>query len=152
MADVRVEVVTADDRDDWLRLWRGWQEYMSGKVPEEISAATWAKFLEPGSGLDALIARNGTGEPLGFAAVSLTPFAWTASDILFLQDLYVEECARGQGIGSALLKGVYGFAEARGATQVFWMVDEGDPELQGFYDRHAIRTPYLRYMRGPWPW
>jgi len=32
------------------------------------------------------------------------------------------------------------------------MVDETDERLQRFYQRHAIRTPYVRYMRTPWPW
>jgi hypothetical protein len=32
------------------------------------------------------------------------------------------------------------------------MVDEDDERLQAFYERHSIRTPYLRYMRKPWPW
>ena len=90
--------------------------------------------------------------PSGFANVSTTPFAWTGGPILFLQDLFVSEEARGAGAGEALLKGVYRLADELGASQVFWMVDEDDARLQGFYARHGIRTPYLRYMRRPWPW
>jgi hypothetical protein len=32
------------------------------------------------------------------------------------------------------------------------MVDELDSDLQAFYARQGIRTPYLRYMRRPWSW
>ena len=92
------------------------------------------------------------GEAVGFATISFAPFAWTGSDIAFLQDLFVGEAARGQGAGEVLLKAVYAEADAQGATQVFWMVDETDEKLQRFYARNAIRTPYLRYMREPWPW
>lgn len=108
-------------------------------------------MVAPGSGLDTLLAFEGEAA-LGFANVSLTPFAWTAEHILFLQDLYVQPEARGKGVGTALLKGVYNHADAVKASQVFWMVDEDDPELQAFYARHAVRTPYLRYMRRSWPW
>ena len=155
MADVkeiRISPVAGEDRDDWLELWQQWQAHMHGEVPETVSLSSWTRFLAPASGLHCLIARNTGGGALGFATVGLTPFAWTATDVAFLQDLYVSEPARGQGIGSLLLKGVYDLADKSGATQVFWMVDEKDSELQDFYARHAIRTPYLRYMRRPWPW
>ncbi len=79
-------------------------------------------------------------------------FAWTGGLILFLQDLFVGEAARGQGAGEALLKAIYDLADRIGASQVFWMVDEDDERLQGFYARHSIRTPYQRYMRKAWPW
>jgi GNAT superfamily N-acetyltransferase len=144
--------VTASDFADWERLWRAWQDYMQGAVPAAVTAASWALMMRADSGLTALIARTADGTALGFANVSTTPFAWTGGQTLFLQDLFVLEEARGAGAGEALLKGVYGLADELGASQVFWMVDEDDPRLQGFYARHGIRTPYLRYMRHPWPW
>ncbi|QIG51278.1 GNAT family N-acetyltransferase [Nordella sp. HKS 07] len=99
-----------------------------------------------------LIARSVAGDALGFATISFAPFAWTGSDIAFLQDLFVSEAARGLGAGAALLNAVYAEADERRAAQVYWMVDETDETLQRFYERNGIRTPYLRYMRTPWPW
>ena len=152
MADaVSVAEARATDRDDWLRLWHGWQRHMQCTVPGSATGSAWQMVMTPDSGLAALIARSGA-RAVGFANVSLTPFAWTGGPIVFLQDLFVEPEARGLGAGTALLKAVYGFADAQGAAQVFWMVDENDPELQGFYARHAIRSPYLRYMRKAWDW
>ena len=125
---------------------------MGGSVPRPVTDKTWDMMMHAGSGLYALLARAPDGEALGFANVSATPFAWTGDPILFLQDLFVVEAARGRGVGEVLLKGVYDFADELGAGQVFWMVNEDDARLQGFYARHSIRTPYLRYMRKDWPW
>lgn len=153
MADViRVSRVAAADRAGWQRLWEEWQAHMKGRVPPEATDRAWAMLLDPSSGLHGLIARNDRGEALGFANLGLTPFAWTGGHVLFLQDLYVTPQSRGQGAGEALLKASYGLADRIGASQVFWMVDEADGRLQQFYATHAIRTPYIRYMRGPWPW
>ncbi len=152
LGEITVRPVVAADRDDWLLLWREWQDHMKCRVPQDVTASTWARFLDPRTPLHGMIARDAAGTAQGLATLSLTPFAWTASDIAFLQDLYVAVSARGHGIGAALLRGVYRLADELSATQVFWMVDEADPPLQRFYDRHAIRTPYLRYMRHPWPW
>lgn len=144
--------VTAADRADWERLWLAWQDHMDGTVPAAVTAASWDLMMREGSGLTALVARNADYKAVGFANVSSTPFAWTGGPTLFLQDLFVLDEARGAGAGEALLKAVYRLADELGTGQVFWMVDEDDERLQGFYARHGIRTPYLRYMRRPWPW
>jgi GNAT superfamily N-acetyltransferase len=149
---VTIARVTPADRADWERLWQAWQDHMEGAVPAAATAASWDLLMCDGSGLTALIARTADRTAVGFANVSTTPFAWTGGPILFLQDLYVLEEARGAGAGEALLQGVYRLADDLGASQVFWMVDEEDARLQGFYARHGIRTPYLRYMRHPWTW
>jgi GNAT superfamily N-acetyltransferase len=141
----------AGDEQAWLELWTAWQSHMGGSVPDDVSASAWTQIITPGSGLFALLARSDE-RALGFANVSATPFAWTGGPILFLQDLYVVPEARGRGLGRSLLQAVYDEADAVGADQVFWMVDEADPDLQAFYARQGIRTPYLRYMRRPWSW
>ena len=113
--------------------------------------AELAKSAHPKGNLLILLAYASTGEVVGFATVSFAPFAWTGSDIAFLQDLFVMAGNRGEGAGEALLNAVYRHADERGASQVYWMVDEKNEKLQRFYARHGIRTPYLRYMRAPWP-
>ena len=38
------------------------------------------------------------------------------------------------------------------ARHVFWVADERDVPLRRFYERHAVRTHYVRFMRRDWPW
>ena len=149
---IKVARAEAGDKAQWIGLWRLWQQHMSGIVPDEVTERTWQLALDPKNNLLILLARALSGETVGFATVSFAPFAWTAADITFLQDLFVMEGQRGNGAGEALLSAVYAQADARGATQVYWMVDEKDEKLLHFYARHGIRTPYVRYMRAPWPW
>lgn len=146
-----VRPAAAGDREGWKRLWNAWQSHMEGRVPDAAIERSWQKLTTPGSGLTCLMIFD-DGEPLGFAMLSVTFFAWTGENILYLQDLFVTPEARGRGIGAALLQGVYAHADAVKAPQVFWMVDEVDAELQAFYARHAVRSPYVRYMRRDWPW
>lgn len=149
---VRIVQAGPADKAAWIDLWQQWQRHMKGAVPPEVTERTWARAQEPDSDLLILLGLLPDGTAIGFANVSFTPFAWTGSPVVFLQDLFVSEQARGHGAGEALLKAVYAKADERGATQVFWMVDETDEGLQRFYERNGIRTPYLRYMRAPWPW
>lgn len=152
MDTIRVARATRADKADWMRLWGDWQRHIKGIVPAEVTQRSWRLALDPDSRLAIFLARGKDGQAVGFATVSIAPFAWTGSDVAFLQDLFVSETARGQGAGEALLKAVYAEADERGASQVYWMVDETDAKLQRFYAKNAVRTPYLRFMRKPWPW
>jgi GNAT superfamily N-acetyltransferase len=149
---IRVAPAEQADKESWLRLWHAWQRHMKSAVPADVTERTWRRAQEPASDLLVLLGFRYQREAIGFATVSFTPFAWTGSDIAFLQDLFVMDEARGQGAGEALLHAVYRHADQRHATQVFWMVDEADERLQRFYARNGVRTPYLRYMREAWPW
>ena len=151
MNPIRVVRAEARDKQQWIKLWQHWQQHMSGAVPEEVTERSWQRAFDPKGNLLILLAHASTGEAVGFATVSFAPFAWTGSDIAFLQDLFVMAGNRGEGAGEALLNAVYRHADERGASQVYWMVDEKNEKLQRFYARHGIRTPYLRYMRAPWP-
>lgn len=152
MAPIEVNLLSKDDKPEWLALWKEWQAHMKGAVPERVSEKAWTLLMDERNGLFGLLARRSSGQAVGFAHVSAMLFAWTASEVLYLQDLYVRRSERNGGVGAALVKAIYAHADERGALQVFWMVDEGDRRLQAFYERHAIRTPYVRYMRKPWPW
>jgi GNAT superfamily N-acetyltransferase len=149
---IEVRRALAQDRDAWLGLWQLWQRHMKGTVPAHVTERAWQRAQEPNGDLLILLASTPSDEANGFATVSFAPFAWTGADIAYLQDLFVRESARRQRVGDALLQAVYREADQRGASQVFWMVDEKDETLHHFYGRHGIRTPYLRYMRKPWPW
>lgn len=149
---IRVAKAGEADKTAWISLWEAWQRHMKGAVPAEVTERTWRLSQAPDSGLLILIGFTPEGRAIGFATVSFSPFAWTGSTIAFLQDLFVVDDARGQGAGETLLRAVYRIVDERGATQVFWMVDETDERLQRFYARNGIRTPYSRYMREPWPW
>jgi GNAT superfamily N-acetyltransferase len=154
MKDAGIEVTRArtQDKDAWVGLWHLWQRHMRGAVPAHVTERTWQRAQEPNGDLLILLAFTNAGEAIGFATMSFTPFAWTGTDIAYLQDLFIRDSARGTGAGQALLQAIYRMADGRGASQVFWMVDATDERLQRFYEQHAIRTPYLRYMRKPWPW
>jgi GNAT superfamily N-acetyltransferase len=151
MADVIVRPAEAADEAAWRRLWCGFQAHFGGAVPGGVSTRTWQMLLDSASPLHGLLAEAG-GPVCGLVHYSFTPFAWTASPVCFLQDLYVDETARGSGAGRALVEGVYEAAAAAGAANVFWLVDPADEPLKLFYARLAVETPFVRFMQKPWEW
>src|SRR5581483_6015411 len=68
-----------------------------------------------------LIAERG-GVPVGFAAYFRTYSTFLARPGIWLDDLFVEEHARGQGIGSALIQHLAALAEELGCGRIEWTV------------------------------
>ena len=151
MADVIVRPLAAADEASWRALWQGFQHHFGGVVPRDVTGRTWGKILDPAEALNGLLAIL-DNRACGMVHFSYTPFAWTASPVCFLQDLYVDETARGSGAGRALVEGVYEAAKATGAANVFWLADAHDERLKDFYRSVAIETPFVRFMQKPWDW
>nr|MDT0660787.1 GNAT family N-acetyltransferase [Micromonospora sp. DSM 115978] len=82
----------------------------------------------------ALIAENGEGDPVGFAAYS---FLWPAAGSthsLFLKELYVREQGRRQGVATGLMRELHDIAAARpGCSRIEWMTDRDNPGARSFY-------------------
>jgi GNAT superfamily N-acetyltransferase len=132
----------ATDYDDWLKLFREWQEYLAGSVPISNLERTWQLLCDGQSGLIGLIAKREDGESVGLVHASLTPFAWSGGPTIYLQDLFVTASARGEGIGTLLMNAAYRLADEKGASQVFWLANEEDSDLRRFYDRQRLGHEY----------
>jgi ribosomal protein S18 acetylase RimI-like enzyme len=73
------------------------------------------------------------GQVIGFATATAIYEARRQSDIMMLLDLYVAPEARRRGAARALMAALAAEAQARGASALWWGVDEGDDEAILFY-------------------
>jgi GNAT superfamily N-acetyltransferase len=64
-----------------------------------------------------------------------------------LQDLFVAEVARGQGLGRALIEAVYREARAAGASRVYWLTHETNATARALYDKLADRPGFIQYRK-----
>lgn len=131
-------------------LWQEWLHYISFSVSSKTMERAWRLLTQKDSGLLGLLARTESGQAVGLAHLSITPYVVVAAPVVYLQELIVTAAMRKLGVGAALMKSIYDLADEIGAAQVFWVADENDAALQRFYLRHSIRTPYVRFLRHPW--
>jgi GNAT superfamily N-acetyltransferase len=59
---------------------------------------------------------------------------------IWLDDLFVDESARGQGAGKALLAHLAGLADERGYGRVEWVTAAGNANGLAFYQRNGARV------------
>jgi len=146
MSDPLIRPLQAEDEAGWRPLWRGYLEFYKTVLPEEVTATTWRRLLDPGEPLYGLVAEL-NGEIAGFAHCVLHRGTWSLTQHCYLEDLYVAASKRGSGLGGALIAAVYREADARGADRVYWLTHETNTTARALYDRVAQRSGYLHYTR-----
>ena len=53
---IEIRLVSPDDHDVWMPLWKGYQRFYKTEIPEETSALTWRRFLDPDETMHAALA------------------------------------------------------------------------------------------------
>ena len=96
------------------------------------------ELFGPRPGAFVLFAEIGE-EVVGFAIYYLTFSSFLARPGIWLDDLYVEERARGQGAGQALLAHLAKIADERGYGRVEWVTAAANAKGLAFYQRNGAR-------------
>ena len=72
---------------------------------------------------------------VGVALWFRTYSTWTGRPSLYLEDLFVDEAARGTGAGAGLFRALAREAVARGCARMDWAVLDWNETAEGFYTR-----------------
>lgn len=144
---VHVRPLAADDRDEWLPLWRGYLAFYETSVSDEVTAETWRRLIDPAAGIHGFGACEARGRLIGFVHYLFHPVTWSVSERCYLEDLFVDPKARGAGAGRALMEAVYRAADEAGADQVYWLTARANAEARRLYDRVGRLTPFVKYQR-----
>ena len=132
------------DRAAWDEMWAGYLTFYETALPADVSEDTWARFVGQAPGHVGLIAEGAQG-PLGFAHALVHPGTWSPKPVCYLEDLYVNEAARGQGAGRALIEALADKGRAEGWLRIYWQTARSNNTAQHLYDKIAQRTDWLRY-------
>lgn len=145
-----VRAVTRADYDDWLPLWLGYNAFYGREgataLDPAITAATWARFFDAYEPVHALVAEEG-GTLLGLVHFLYHRHTNMIEPTCYLEDLFTDEAARGKGVGSALIEGVYARAKADGLSRVYWLTHETNATAMKLYDQVAEKSGFVMYRR-----
>ncbi|CAM5544892.1 GNAT family N-acetyltransferase [Streptomyces aurantiogriseus] len=130
------------DRAAWEVLARGYKAFYRTEVPDDGYEEMWRR-LRDGTEVHAFAARA-DGKLVGIAHYLFHTTGWMA-DSCYLQDLFVDEAARGRGVARALIEHVAGAARARGAARLYWTTQEDNTTARALYDRLARFNGFVRY-------
>jgi GNAT superfamily N-acetyltransferase len=145
--DIVVRALRRDDHMAWRALWTAYLAFYNTTVNEQVYATTFERLLgDDVRDFSALVAEV-DGNVVGITHYLFHRHAWRVEEVCYLQDLYAAPDVRGQGVGRALIEGVYAAADSAGAGTVYWLTQEFNDTARRLYDRIGVVTPFLKYQR-----
>ncbi len=145
-APVTVRPIAPSDHADWLKLWAGYITFYEASVPDDVTALTWARLLDPmvplhgwGAELD--------GDIVGFTHALEHASTWSPTPYVYLEDLFVSSGVRKSGAGSALIHAVYAHADKIGSPKVYWQTALSNTTARKLYDQIGKDSGFMVYQR-----
>jgi GNAT superfamily N-acetyltransferase len=135
MADeLRIEPISAAQMEALLPLIAAYQRfYEVEEIDPERNRAFFSRFLAPSE--DGILLGAWRGDDLlGYACLYWHFTSLVPAETVLMNDLYVEDTARGQGIGRALIEASAEIARDRGAHQLEWVTAPDNRTAQRLYD------------------
>ena len=147
---ISVRHVERTDFEKWRVLWDGYNAFYNRvgatALPLEITQMTWNRFLDGDEPVHGLVAEQ-HDNLAGLAHYLFHRSTTMLGPTCYMQDLFTSETARGQGVGRALIEGVYGQAASAGASRVYWHTHETNATAQALYSNLAEHSGFVVYRR-----
>lgn len=105
----------------------------------KVTADDLAAFGPHGRGDFTILVAEGEGGILGVLLYSIVFSAWRGRPGIYVSDLYVDDAARGLGLGTHLLRAAIAREVPRGAAYLKLDVDRKNEMGLGFYEKRGFR-------------
>ncbi|MBA3388527.1 MAG: GNAT family N-acetyltransferase [Rubrobacter sp.] len=142
-----IRPIREEDRDAWLPLWRGYNDFYRNEPTDEVTQTTFRRLCDGSDGLFGLVSEDGEGRLVGLAHLVFHSSTWATGPYCYLEDLFVSREGRGSGAGMDLIEGVYEEADRRGAARVYWHTQQYNAPARSLYDTVAHATSFVVYER-----
>lgn len=141
---VEIRDIAPEDEVAWRGLWGQYLAFYSVELAPEVIDRTWARLCDPSALLRGRVAIV-DGKTVGFALHHTHLSTWAVGDDCYLEDLFLAEDARGQGVGRALLDDLIAICREKGYSRLYWHTDEGNTRARKLYDSYTPTDGHVRY-------
>jgi GNAT superfamily N-acetyltransferase len=150
LTGVSIRPIARQDYDQWLPLWDGYNAFYDRSgvtaLAPEITATTWARFFDTTEPVHGLVA-DYNGQLLGLTHYLFHRSTTAIGLNCYLQHLFTNAAARGKGIGTALVEGVYEKARLAGSPRVYWQTHATNATARRLYDKVADNSGFIVYRK-----
>ena len=144
--ELRIAPITASGLEALLPLIAAYQRfYEVEEIDEERNRAFFSRFLAPSE--DGMLIGAWRGEELaGYACLYWHFTSLVPAETVLMNDLYVAERHRGEGVGRALIEASAEVARKRGAHQLQWVTAPDNETARRLYDTTGAESePSIEY-------
>jgi GNAT superfamily N-acetyltransferase len=145
-AQVEIAPLAPEELDELLPLIAAYQGfYKVENIDDDRNRSFFRRFLAPSEDGLILGARN-EGRLVGYACLYWHFSSLEACESVLMNDLFVDESARGRGVGRALIEAAAAVAREREVPFVEWSTSPDNETAQRLYDSTgAERTEWFSY-------
>jgi GNAT superfamily N-acetyltransferase len=126
-----VRVATQEDAADVARLMIGFRNWWQRDEPDDAAFERGARRLLTDPNTEFLLAGD---PPAGVCQLRYRYSIWTESEDCWLEDIFVEEDARGSGLGRELVEAAFERARERGCARMELDVNEANAGALRLYE------------------
>ena len=141
-----IRPVTSADFTLWEPLWQGYLTFYKASLPAFVTRLTFSRLTGGKEPMGGFIAEC-DGQIVGIVHWVLHRTCWSAKDICYLQDLFVDPTLRGGGVGRKLIDAVRQMATEKDCFRVYWQTHESNAQAMELYDKVAERSGFLVYRQ-----
>jgi ribosomal protein S18 acetylase RimI-like enzyme len=134
--------IAASDYQDWLTLWNANNGLI---LPENVTEDTWQKLLAAHSGVNGFMARV-DGVAAGLVHFVLHPVTGSIEPAAYMQDLYVSDDFRRQGIGNALVVTLALYGREQQWVRIYWLAEGKNESAQALYKKIGIKLDFTFHV------
>ncbi len=132
---------SADEASDITRLLIAFRNWVGVDLPDDDAFAASVARLAAEPTTEFLLGRDEAGAPpCGVCQLRFRHSIWTAAPDCWLEDLYVEDAARGRGVGRALVVLAFERATVRGARRIELDTNEHNHGAIALYEALGFST------------
>lgn len=139
-----IRAATAGDEEDWRRLWAGYVAFSGTELAEDIIDLTWSRLIDPAAPLFARLAIL-DGQAVGFAICQEQLATFFRRPICYIEDLYVDPAARGQGAARAMIDDLITLCRDKDWDRLYWYTEADNQVARRLYDRYSGTDEHVRY-------
>jgi GNAT superfamily N-acetyltransferase len=145
-AELEIAPITVEQYEELLPLIAAYQRfYEVEEINEERNRVFFRRFLAPSEdGL--LLGVRSEGRLVGYACLYWHFSSTQATETVLMNDLYVDESVRNQGVGRKLIEATAEVARERGVPSIEWSTAPDNHTAQRLYDSTgAERSEWFSY-------
>ena len=136
--------IQLSDKPAWQELFFNYLNFYETSPSDVNTELAWQRLTSPEPEIQGLVAES-NGVVVGIVHFHYQLSTWTDTFDCYLEDLYVAEEVRGNGVARVLIQAVKEFSTEQKCSKLFWITKESNTTARMLYDKVASLSDFVRY-------
>jgi ribosomal protein S18 acetylase RimI-like enzyme len=139
---ISVSDINKTDYDLWVPLWNANNQ---GQENKDVTDTTWERLIDQSHGINGLVAKK-DGEMVGLLHYILHPVTGHIENVCYMQDVFVKEKYRRQGIAKKLIEHLRNIGTKEKWARIYWLAEADNIAAQKLYKDIGLKLNFTLHV------